>query len=105
MNCSAAAFGAVARRTGACVPGPAGPPEDFLSHLETDAPGYSGLNLLISDTDQLWYASNRMDRFARPLPPGVYGLSNEFLDTPWPKLRRVRARFEAWLGTTAADDR
>ena len=23
--------------------------------------------------------------------PGVYGLSNEFLDTPWPKLRRVRA--------------
>jgi uncharacterized protein with NRDE domain len=81
----------------------AGSPEEFLSRLETDAPGYSGLNLLISDTDQLWYASNRMDRFARSLPPGVYGLSNEFLDTPWPKLRRVRQRFETWLGTSPAD--
>jgi uncharacterized protein with NRDE domain len=78
-------------------------PEEFLQRLETDAPGFSGMNLLISDTDQLWYASNRLDRFARPLPAGVYGLSNEFLDTPWPKLRRVRQRFEAWLGTTAAD--
>jgi uncharacterized protein with NRDE domain len=79
------------------------PPEGFLGGLETDAPGYSGLNLLIGDTDQLWYASNRLDRFARPLPAGVYGLSNEFLDTPWPKLRRVRHRFEAWLGTPATD--
>jgi uncharacterized protein with NRDE domain len=83
--------------------GQAGTPEEFLSRLETDAPGYSGFNLLISDTDRLWYASNRMDRFGRALPPGVYGLSNEFLDTPWPKLRRVRQRFEAWLGTTSAD--
>jgi uncharacterized protein with NRDE domain len=91
---------------GALVPaflGQDGSPEEFLARLETDAPGYSGFNLLISDTDQLWYASNRLDRFARPLPAGVYGLSNEFLDTPWPKLRRVRARFEAWLTVTATD--
>jgi len=27
----------------------------------------------------------------------VYGLANESLDTPWPKLQRVRAGFEAWL--------
>ena len=80
-----------------------GAPGEFLNRLETDAPGYSGLNLLISDTDQLWYASNRLDRFARPLPPGIYGLSNESLDTPWPKLRRVRHRFEAWLAAPSAD--
>ena len=78
-------------------------PGEFLSRLETDAPGYSGLNLLIGDTEQLWYASNRLDQFARPLPAGIYGLSNEFLDTPWPKLRRVRHRFEAWLGTASGD--
>ena len=78
------------------------PPEAFLARLETDAPGYSGLNLLLGDAQQLWYASNRLDRFAQPLAPGVYGLSNEFLDTPWPKLRRVRQRFEAWLGTASA---
>jgi len=78
-------------------------PEAFLSRLETDAPGYSGFNLLLGDAEELWYASNRLDHFSRRLPAGVYGLSNEFLDTPWPKLRRVRQRFETWLGMASAD--
>jgi uncharacterized protein with NRDE domain len=53
--------------------------------------------LLLTDSDSLWYASNRAQHFARPLPPGIYGLSNEFLDTPWPKLQRVRRRFDPLL--------
>lgn len=72
--------------------------EAFLTGLEPEASRYSGFNLLLADGDALWYASNRAEQFARPLPPGVYGLSNQFLDTPWPKLRRVRGRFDAWLG-------
>ena len=79
-------------------------PEAFLTNLETDAPGYSGFNLLIADAHQLWYASNRLDRFARTLPAGVYGLSNEYLDTPWPKLRRMRARFDEWLASPSPAD-
>ena len=79
------------------------PPGEFLQVLESDAPGYSGFNLLVADRDSLWYASNRADQFARELPPGIYGLSNEFLDTPWPKLMRVRARFESLLKSDAAD--
>jgi uncharacterized protein with NRDE domain len=74
-------------------------PDEYLRDLENDAPGYSGFNLLVADRDSLWYASNRADIFARPLPPGVYGLSNEFLDTPWPKLVRVRGRFDSLLQT------
>jgi uncharacterized protein with NRDE domain len=75
-----------------------------LRDLEPVAPDYSGFNLLLSDTESLWYASNRADGFARALAPGIYGLSNQFLDTPWPKLQRVRRRFEGWLeGNTAAD--
>jgi uncharacterized protein with NRDE domain len=81
------------------------PPGEYLRGLETDAPGYAGFNLLLADREALWYASNRADQFARQLPPGVYGLSNEFLDTPWPKLVRVRARFEAALADPAATDR
>jgi uncharacterized protein with NRDE domain len=72
-------------------------PGEHLRQLETDAPGYAGFNLLLGDQDSLWYASNRADQFARALPPGIYGLSNEFLDTPWPKLVRVRARFTSLL--------
>jgi uncharacterized protein with NRDE domain len=72
-------------------------PGEYLKSLEADAPGYAGFNLLLADRNSLWYASNRADQFARELPPGIYGLSNEFLDTPWPKLVRVRARFTSLL--------
>ena len=77
-------------------------PEHYLARLETDAPGFSGFNLLVGDSEQLWYASNRMDRFAQALPAGVHGLSNEFLDSPWPKLQRVRGAFETWLAHETA---
>jgi uncharacterized protein with NRDE domain len=80
---------------------------EFLAALEPEAGAYSGFNLLLADSDSLWYATNRADplavpapggnTFRRPLTPGIYGLSNQFLDTPWPKLRRVRRSFEAWL--------
>ena len=79
-------------------------PGDYLQSLETDAPGFAGFNLLLADAGSLWYASNRADVFARPLPPGIYGLSNEFLDTPWPKLVRVRARFRTLLESPDAAD-
>ena len=72
-------------------------PAQFFAALEPRASGYSGFNLLLADSDSLWYGSNRTRPFARSLPPGVYGLANESLDTPWPKLERVRAGFHSWL--------
>jgi uncharacterized protein with NRDE domain len=71
---------------------------EFFAALRERAHEYSGFNLLLTDERSLWYGSNRATPFARELPHGVYGLSNELLDTPWPKLQRVRAGFEAWLG-------
>lgn len=87
----------------AFLAGAAGPGE-YLDTLETDAPGYAGFNLLLGDQHSLWYASNRADQFARELPPGIHGLSNEFLDTPWPKLVRVRERFTELLSRPQTDD-
>lgn len=55
---------------------------------------YSGFNLLLSDGESLVYGSNR-DGQARTLPPGVYGLSNHLLDSPWPKLLQAKQRFSA----------
>jgi uncharacterized protein with NRDE domain len=76
---------------------------EFLAALEPRAATYSGFNLLLTDADSLWYGSNRTKPFARRLEPKIYGLANESLDTPWPKLQRVRTGFEAWLrqGPTA----
>jgi uncharacterized protein with NRDE domain len=77
-------------------------PAAYLAQLEPGAQGYAGFNLLLNDTDSLYYASNRAPQFSKALPPGVYGLSNLLLDTPWPKLTRVREQFELWLAALPA---
>ena len=65
----------------------------FAAELGRRAADYAGFNLLIATADEMVYASNRATPFARRLEPGVYGLSNHLLDTPWPKLARTHARF------------
>ena len=99
---------AAAPSRGALIPqyltGDAGP-LGFLTRLEPEVARYAGFNLLLADGATLAYGSNRATPFARPLAPGVYGLSNELLDTPWPKLRRVRAGFEDWLSEWKASRR
>jgi uncharacterized protein with NRDE domain len=80
---------------------PAGAGE-YLRRLEPTAPAYSGFNLLLMDEDSLWYASNRAEPFAKSLAPGIYGLSNHFLNTPWPKLQRVRGQFDPLIAQGAA---
>jgi uncharacterized protein with NRDE domain len=75
----------------------AGGPQEFFAALAGKAAEYSGFNLLLADAQSLWYGSNRGAPLARALTAGVHGLSNEALDTPWPKLQRVRRGFEDWL--------
>ncbi|HEX8392389.1 MAG TPA: NRDE family protein [Longimicrobium sp.] len=61
---------------------------------------HAGFNLLVGDGESLWYTSNRAPGPVR-LRPGVYGLSNAALDTPWPKV--VRARHAMHDALAAAD--
>ncbi len=63
---------------------------------QIDGRRYSGFNLLLGDGENLVYCSNR-DGEPRLLAPGVYGLSNHLLDTPWPKLLKARQRFSEAL--------
>jgi uncharacterized protein with NRDE domain len=72
-------------------------PKEFLDDLRGAAPRYSGFNLLVGGTRALYYFSNRGPKAPTVLAPGIYGLSNHLLDTPWPKLTRTRARFEKIL--------
>ena len=58
-------------------------------------------NLLLSDGESLHYASNRGPQ-AQSLAPGVYGLSNHLLDSPWPKLIAARQRFSEALQSLPA---
>ena len=73
--------------------------EDFLATL--DYADYSGFNLLLADGAALHYASNRGPQ-VQLLAPGVYGLSNHLLDSPWPKLISARERFSVALKSLPA---
>jgi len=72
-------------------------PKEFLDDLRGAAMRYSGFNLLVGGSRALYYFSNRGAKAPTALAPGVYGLSNHLLDTPWPKLTRTRERFSALL--------
>lgn len=61
-------------------------PVEYLQEIGAGAEAYNGFNLIVGDRDGLYYASNRGPWF-RALGPGIYGLSNHLLDTPWPKVR------------------
>jgi len=67
-------------------------PEEFLKCARRDKDQYNGFNLLVGDLSNLMYYSNVTDK-SRVLKPGVYGLSNHLLDTPWPKVERSREKF------------
>lgn len=69
----------------------------YLEKLADDSPGYAGFNLLLADHEGLWYATNRAEPFVRRLDAGVHLVSNHVLDTPWPKVRRLRGALEHWL--------
>lgn len=74
-------------------------PGDYLARL--DPAQYAGFNLVVADARALWYLSNRSGP-ARALGPGVYGISNAALDTPWPKVVRGRERLAALVAAGAA---
>ena len=64
---------------------------EYVAQLSRD--DYSGFNLLVGDAQSLWYCSNR-SALPRQLGPGIHGLSNHLLDSPWPKLLTARQGFE-----------
>jgi uncharacterized protein with NRDE domain len=70
------------------------PAQDFARRAYAERATYRGFNLLLGDGEELWYVGSRAPG-ARRLDPGVYGISNALLDTPWPKLRRATEAMRA----------
>ena len=65
-------------------------------HCVREGAAYGGFNLLLGDSEGLYYLSNQ-GRGPERLGPGIYGLSNALLDTPWPKVRQARDGLSAAL--------
>lgn len=85
--------------------------------------GCNPFNLVVGDlVEGRWWWGDDQAPSPRPLPTGVYGLSNASLSTPWPKVRRLEQAvagalagasdgaelvprlFEALADRTVADD-
>jgi uncharacterized protein with NRDE domain len=67
-------------------------PEEYLRSVKEESLKYNPFNLIVGDLKELWYYSNRAD--IKRLEPGLYGLSNHLLDTPWPKVRKAKQRLK-----------
>ena len=65
-------------------------PHEYSQSLGAIQYMYNGFNLLVSDSDALWYVGNRSGA-PRQVEPGVHSLSNALLDTPWPKSTGLQA--------------
>jgi uncharacterized protein with NRDE domain len=83
-------------------------PTEFIQENAKRFSQYNGFNLLMANfadpaNAQMHWVSNRMLMGSnirprkvfphQPLSPGVYGLSNAMLDTPWPKVNHRIAAF------------
>ena len=62
---------------------------------------YAGLNLIHGTVEELHYLNN-ITPDQQPLAPGIHGLSNALLNTPWPKVQRATAGMQQVL--TVPDD-
>jgi uncharacterized protein with NRDE domain len=69
---------------------------DTLERLRADGPRYSPFNMIFSDGERLGVYES-VGGHGRELAPGVFGLSNHLLDTPWPKVRNAKSGLSSAL--------
>ncbi len=82
-------------------------PQAYVARLQAAGDAFNGFNLLIGDGQTMIWYSNRDHgdpRNGQPLAPGIYGLSNDRLDAPWPKVVRTKAQFASMLCMGAPEE-
>jgi uncharacterized protein with NRDE domain len=60
-------------------------PRRYLERMADHGRRCNGYNLLVGDGESLWWSSNISGQ-AQALEPGVHGVSNHLLNSPWPKV-------------------
>lgn len=71
-------------------------PKEFIGRIRPAAERYNGFNIIAGDLFRLCCFSNR-DDIIREIEPGIHGLSNHLLDTPWPKIERGKEMLSTLL--------
>jgi uncharacterized protein with NRDE domain len=73
-----------------------------LAQLKSVSGRYAGFNLLCTDGRELGVYES-VPAAGRLLGPGIYGLSNHLLDTPWPKVERAKSSLTTAIGRLPDD--
>lgn len=64
-------------------------PLEYLYLIQEQMHRYEGFNLLVAEGEQMAYLSNFREN-AEIVDRGIHGISNAFLDTPWPKVVQAK---------------
>tara|TARA_R100001143_G_scaffold58746_1_gene56828 strand:- start:39468 stop:40256 length:789 start_codon:yes stop_codon:yes gene_type:complete len=76
--------------------------KEKLSDMAPDFSKYNGFNLIAGTVDDLYYGSNHDHSFQK-IKPGLYGISNASLNTPWPKTNSALENFSTVLNNGQPD--
>lgn len=63
---------------------------------------YHGFNLLFGDAAGIYYFGSHQPELVK-LEPGIYGLCNADLNTPWPKVTLARQQMSQWIKSPNLD--
>ena len=66
-------------------------PTIYLNRIAARGKSYNGFNLIVGNTEELWYFSNYRTGVEK-ISPGLHGLSNHLMETPWPKVQRGKEK-------------
>lgn len=75
---------------------------DYMATLSKKNAEFNGFNLLAGDSNSLWHYCN-IKGYPQRLSHGLYGISNRFLDTPWPKVIRGKENMARCLQSKTVD--
>lgn len=61
----------------------------YLKQLHEIRHEYNGFNIIVGSADELYYYGNEQGKITK-IEPGTHSLSNELLNSPWPKVERAK---------------
>lgn len=82
-------------------------PTDYIAEIADQGEHFNEFNLLVGNGRELiWFTNAQTDdeRNGKLLSPGIYGLCNGTLDSPWPKVVRTKAQFASLLCQGAPEE-
>jgi uncharacterized protein with NRDE domain len=74
----------------------------YMNEVAQRGKAYNGFNLITGTPEALYYYSNYQGT-VEAITPGLHGLSNHLLNTPWPKVERGKEKMKQVLSSRSID--